>query len=174
MRQAVKSSPDYCFHWMLLLHLSGDIKMDSSLCSTKTYRDWVKQRRGYVGRSAHPAECQEADFMHTACLLKNIFYLPAMISDTLVLVIHLVFLSFHHRIELGFQVNNAGFWVTQQLPHSGERVVFPPPLTSFFPLLSRLFLLYPHLLLSLLPNYHTRNCFCLSPFPKRHFLYSTA
>lgn len=109
---------------MPLLHLSGYIKMDSSLCSPKT-QGWVKQRRAGVGSSAHPAKRQQADFRHAARFPRNIFYLEVVISDTPIQLSHLAFLPFHHGIELGFQVNNAGFWVTQQLLRFGEGVLSP-------------------------------------------------
>lgn len=107
----------------------------------------LSKGRGCVGSSALPAECQAADFIHTACVLRHIFYPGAVISDTCVLVIHLVCLPFHHRVERGFQVNNAGFRVTQQLLALVRAFSFSPrrpPLPAVrFLLLSHPFLLYP-------------------------------
>ena len=99
----------------------------------------LSKGRGCVGSSALPAECQAADFTHTACVLRHIFYPGAVISDTCVLVIHLVCLPFHHRVERGFQVNNAGFRVTQQLlalvrAFSSPPFSFPFALPSLSPL----------------------------------------
>ena len=84
-----------------------------------------------------PEECQEAGFRHVQCFARNIFYQEAAVSDTCILVIHLVALPFHHRIELGF-------WVIQQLLHFSENVLLSPSLSPLSPTPPAYYTQLPH------------------------------
>ena len=131
-----------------LLYLSAYFKTDANLCSIKNHK-WVKQGRICMGQVL-------CTLQRVACFLRNISYLRTAASDTYNLVIFIVSLPFHHRTELGF-------WVTQQLLYFGERVLLSPSLALLPP---------PPLVYSTqLPH---QKPLCLSLFPKRRFLYSTA
>lgn len=111
---------------------------------TEFTREEVMRAAAHMLQSA-----RRPDLLRVACFLRNIFYLEAAVSDTYNLVIHLVFLPFHHRTELGF-------WMTWQLLHFGERVLLFLA-SSCFPFLCWFLSHPPHLLLLTLPSYHTRN-----------------
>ena len=65
----------------------------------------MQEEVGWAG-SPRPAESDLACCMFPK---EYFYYLETAVSDACILGIHLVFLSFHCRIELGFQVNNTGF-----------------------------------------------------------------
>lgn len=75
----------------------------------KLRTDLTQEAVSWAG-SPHPAGYQEADLAcRVACFLRHIYDLETAVSDACILGIHLVFLPFHRRIELGFHVNNTGF-----------------------------------------------------------------
>lgn len=98
-KQAVKKQPSLLFEclcdifqhvlrWILVFVLLKPM--------TEFTREEVMRAAAHTLQSARP------DFLRVACFLRNIFCLEAAVSDTCILVIHLVFLPFHHRTELGF------------------------------------------------------------------------
>lgn len=101
IRQAVKSGLVIvcveCFRY-IFQHI---LRWTLVFVLLKTVTELSEGEVVWAGR-VHPAECQEAGFRHAECFLRNSFYLETVVSDICNLVIYLVSLPVHYRIELGF------------------------------------------------------------------------